>query len=56
MIFILLFTAVNTLKMCSSFKEFVARDDSDLDEMSDLSEDYNGEIQETHQYVPPLSD
>ena len=42
--------------MCSSFKEFVARDDSDLDEMSDLSEDYNGEIQETHQYVPPLSD
>ncbi|CAD1472670.1 unnamed protein product [Heterotrigona itama] len=28
--------------MCSSFKEFVTRDDSDLDQTSDLSEDYNG--------------
>ncbi|CAD1476040.1 unnamed protein product, partial [Heterotrigona itama] len=42
--------------MCSSFKEFVTRDDSDLDQTSDLSENYNGEIQETHQYVALISD
>ena len=42
--------------MCSSFKEFVTRDDSVLDESSDWSEDYYGSIQETHQYIPLLSD
>lgn len=45
---------VNTLKMCSSFEEFVIRDDSDLDEASGSSEDY--EIHETHQGNLPSSD
>lgn len=42
--------------MSSNFEEFVTRDDSDLDGTSNLSEEYNSEIHETHQDILPSSD